>query len=228
MNEPPLAEIVQIGRIRLPLDRSLLSAPIVTGILRGWYEKDERRFVQAAVRDGDRVLDLGGGLGVCAATAAVSARIASVVIVEANPRLLDAIRLTMELNGIRNFELLWGAISIASAATTQLAVGEHFWAARETRSGGEENVSVPTLSPQAMVGRVHPDVLICDIEGNEETLIETADLSGVRDFIVELHPSVYGQKGARDLDARLAAGGFQRLSNWIPTEKPQVHHYTRK
>lgn len=111
MTEPLPAETVQLGRVRVPLLRAILSPPIVKGLVNGWYEKDERRFVEAAVRDGDRVLDLGGGLGVCSATAALSARTTGLLIVEANPKLLDVIRLTMALNGIQDFELLWAAIS---------------------------------------------------------------------------------------------------------------------
>lgn len=227
MPDESLPETVQLGRVCVPIPTSLLSPLIINGIRKGWYERDERRAIEAAVRDGDRVLELGGGLGTCSATAAITARLQSLTIVEANPKLLDIIRLTMALNGVREFELVWGAISTSHATTTRLQVGEHYWAARETSNAGSNTVEVPILSPQAIISRTKPDVLICDIEGNEEGLIDVADLSEVRAFIVEFHPDSYGMITTERLDAKLAMSGFRRLTEWAVSDRPQVHHYLR-
>lgn len=206
---------------------SLLSPLIINGLRKGWYERDERRAIEAAVREGDRVLELGGGLGACSATAAITARLQSLTVVEANPNLLDAIRLTMSLNGVEEFELVWGAVSTSPAETTRLQVGEHYWAAKETSRVGRDTVEVPILSPQAILSRTKPDVLICDVEGNEEGLIDVADLSEVRAFIVEFHPDSYGMATMERLDAKLARTGLKRLTEWTVSDRPQVHHYIR-
>lgn len=226
MPDKSLPETAQLGRVRLPIVPSLLSPLIIKGIRKSWYEKDERRAIEVAVREGDRVLELGGGLGACSATAAITARLQSLTVVEANPNLLDAIRLTMSLNGVEEFKLVWGAVSTSSAETTRLQVGEHYWAAKETRSAGSDTVEVPILSPQPILSRTKPDVLICDIKGNEEGL-EVADLSGMGSFIVEFHPNSYGMATMERLDAKLAVAGFKRLTEWAVSDRPQVHHYRR-
>lgn len=227
MPDESLPETVQLGRIRVPILPSLLSPLIIKGIRKGWYERDERRAIEAAVRDGDRVLELGGGLGACSATAAITVRLKGLTVVEANPDLLDAIRLTMSLNGIEEFQLVWGAVSTSPAETTRLQVGEHYWAAKETCSTGSDTVEVPLLSPQAILSQTKPDVLICDIEGNEQGLIDGADLSAVRSFIVEFHPDSYGMATMERLDDKLSMTGLRRLTEWAISDRPQVHHYMR-
>lgn len=219
-------DIVQLGQVRVPVLPSLLSPLIINGIRKGWYERDERSAIEASVRTGDRVLDLGGGLGVCSATAAISAKLSSLTIVEANPKLLSAIRLTMQLNDIEKFDLVWGAVSASTAATTRLHVGEHYWAARETASLAGGAVEVPTVSAKAIIERIKPSVLICDIEGNEQNLIDEADLSSLRSLIVEFHPNAYGTAIMELLDAKICANGFARATKWSTSQRPQVHHYT--
>lgn len=219
-------DIVQLGQVRVPILPSVLSPLIINGIRKGWYEQAERKTIEAAVRSGDRVLELGGGLGVCAATAATSAQLAGLTVVEANPKLLDAIRLTMALNSVENFELIWGAVSAETASTTRLEVGEHYWAVKETASQASDTVEVPVIPIQRLIERINPQILICDIEGNEQHLIEVADLSGVRSFIVEFHPNVYGIQTMEVLDAKLRATGFRRVTEWVLSDRPQVHHYS--
>lgn len=227
MTDENFPETVQLGRVRVPVISSLLSPIIINGLRKGWYERDERKAIEAAVQDGDRVLELGGGLGACSATAATVARLKSLTIVEANPNLLDAIRLTMSLNKIDGFELVWGAISTSPATSTRLQVGEHYWAARETSNTHGNTIEVPTLSPQEILNRAKPNVLICDIEGNEQDLIEVSDLSRLRSFIVEFHPDFYGMDTIEKLNAKLLSSGFIRLTEWTISDQPQVHHYTR-
>ncbi len=227
MIDPSTIEIVQLGRVRVPILPSLLSPLIANGIRKGWYERDERRAIEAAVRNGDRVLDLGGGLGVCSATAATMASVRRLTVVEANPNLMDVIRLTMTLNGVVDFELIWAAVSTSPAKTTHLQVGEHYWSAMEASSPAAGALEVPILSPSTILSLSKPDVLICDIEGNEQGLIDAADLSGVRSLIVEFHPNLYGTTVMEKLDAKLCKDGFRRQTKWTASERPQVHHYEK-
>lgn len=227
MPDVSLTETVQLGRVRVPIWTSLVSPLIANGIRKGWYERDERRAIEAAVRTGDRVLDLGGGLGVCSATAATAASIQKLTIVEANPKLLEVIRHTMALNKIEEFDLVWGAISTSPAKTTRLQLGQHYWSARETDSDLGDTLEVPILSPQSILKQSEPDVLICDVEGNEKDLIHEADLSGVRSFVVEFHPHIYGVEMMSELDAKLCRDGFRCLTHLTISDQPQVHHYVR-
>lgn len=227
MDDTTGPETVKLGPVRVPILPSLVSPMIEKGLRKGWYEFEERRAIASAVRKGDRVLDLGGGIGVCAATAALAAQDIRLTIVEANPALHDAIRLTMTLNGIADYELLSGAVSLTTARTTRLELGEHYWAAREVDGPSDNSVEVPILPPGPLLARVRPDVLICDIEGNERGLIETCDLSSVRCFIVELHPNIYGRGTSEALDAKLLRDGFRRVTKWAAPGSPQVQHYHR-
>ena len=60
----------RIYGLALDLDDRGLPEPVKRGLVKGWYERDEVEIIRACLQPGDRVLELGAGLGVTAMVAA--------------------------------------------------------------------------------------------------------------------------------------------------------------
>ncbi|MGG7567769.1 glycosyltransferase family 2 protein [Rhodovulum sp. DZ06] len=108
---PDAPGVIEIDGLRLPLDPRIVTRRIEKALRKGRYEKGERRALAALLRPGDRVLELGGGLGLVSAMAALQDGVERVVVVEANPDLLPVIARTHRLNGVATAEIVHGAVA---------------------------------------------------------------------------------------------------------------------
>ena len=96
--------------MELSVSTSHLTPAIIKSLNTGRYERPERAAIKKSLRPGDRVLDLGGGIG---CTGVVAGRIVggeNLMIVEANADLLDDITENLAANLIFGAKLLHGAI----------------------------------------------------------------------------------------------------------------------
>lgn len=185
-------------------------------IAEGRYEADEIAGALAVVRPGDRVLELGAGLGVVSAVVAARAQPAAVLSYEANPELIPHIRALHAANGLSDRIELRNAVLTAGPdqpPTRTFHLRTSFLGSsliddetRETRP-----VEVPTADVEAVLAEFRPDVLIVDIEGGELELLTQTRLRGIRALVIELHPKVYGPEGTRTCKDRLRALGFRQL-----------------
>ena len=89
-----------------PLARRVITPAILTAILSGRYEANEARFLPEIVEPGDRVLEIGAGIGVISTLLARLPEVAHIVAVEANPRLIPMIREVHALNGVSGVTLI--------------------------------------------------------------------------------------------------------------------------
>lgn len=69
-------------------------------------------------------------------------------------------------------------------------------------------VDVPVFSFNAVVERIRPTLIICDIEGGEIELFEHANLTGVQKVMVEIHQSVVGRMNIKRLFDMFSARNF--------------------
>ncbi|HET9067567.1 MAG TPA: FkbM family methyltransferase, partial [Amaricoccus sp.] len=72
-----------------PLDPSVVTPAIRAAILSGRFEAEEASQIPRIVRPGDRVLEIGAGIGFISTLLSRQPRVARVVAVEANPNLID-------------------------------------------------------------------------------------------------------------------------------------------
>lgn len=207
-------DTIDCGGIRIAAGPGLLTEKIARALRNGRYESGERRALEHVLRPGDRVLDLGAGLGLLATVAALRPEV-RVTAVEANPALLPVIRQTLALNGAGDIDLRHGAVTPEAGAPLAFRVAADFWASSLDTSGGAGAVEVPRQVLGALLREVRPTVIVCDIEGAEVGLFDGADLSGVRAAIVELHPARTGKAGAASVCAALASHGLGR-SAFLP------------
>ncbi|MBP0484093.1 FkbM family methyltransferase [Sagittula sp. M10.9X] len=181
----------------------------------GRYEGDEIAGALAVVREGDRVLELGAGLGIVGAVVARNARPEAVLSFEANPNLLPYIQALYKINGLEDVMEVRNAVVLASEARPE-AVAFHlrnsFLGSSLTDTGKRETtpIEVPTAGWADLVRGFRPDVLILDIEGAELDLLRDGDLTGIRAIVIEFHPDLYGKPGTSACKDALRAAGFRK------------------
>ena len=177
----------------------------------GRYENHEADALMLHLRPGDRMLDLGAGLGfICALAAGVLGEDA-VMGVEAGPETVKLARRNLAANGFPGVKVLKGAVVGAGEGEVEFGQRPAFWAsALRGPEGWPENaevIRVPARPLGKLLARFAPTVISCDIEGGELEVL-TEPLPGVRLVVVETHPLVYGAEGVARIEAALGAQGF--------------------
>ena len=177
----------------------------------GRYENHEADALLVHLRPGDRMLDLGAGLGfICALAAGVLGEDA-VTGVEAGPETVKLARRNLSANGYPGVKVLKGAVVASGDGEVEFGQRPAFWAsALRGPEGWPENaevIRVPARPLGKLLARFAPTVISCDIEGGELEVL-TEPLPGVRLVVVETHPLVYGAEGVARIEAALGAQGF--------------------
>ncbi|WP_170168862.1 FkbM family methyltransferase [Rhodovulum iodosum] len=223
---PDYDEVIECQGVTMPFIPHIVTPKIEKAMRNNRYEGGEAKTLRALVRPGDRVLELGAGMGLCASIAALSEGVEAVVAVEANPALMPVIRETLRLNGAERADLRFGAVDHASGPSCRFYLRHNFWASTMEPDSRpyHEVVEVPRLGLNDLLDEVRPTVLQCDIEGAELSLLSDpdVDLSGIRLLILELHPKVYGEEGVARLTGTLAARGFYRQTDTWNSSTVQV------
>jgi FkbM family methyltransferase len=215
-------------RFKIPVhltDRNYRSAFVF-----GEYEVGERKLIRRFLRPDDRVIELGGCIGVlsCLVNARLKSR-AHHLVVEANPELIPLLRYHRELNQAC-FEIEQCAISTEPEVTFSLHrlmthSGIFAEATRRIpvrgRSLGELNESHGPFN-----------VLMIDIEGSElEVLRNSSDLlMKYRLVIIELHQEPLGVEGLEECRSILTSVGLKRsavvqsVEAWV---RPELNDQSR-
>ena len=196
------------------------------------YEGDEIAGALAVVQSGDRVLEMGAGLGIVGAVTALNAKPAAILSFEANPDLIPHARALYAENKLDDVVELRNEVVISAPNrpdTVTFHIQNSFLGssliAKTTRK--TRPVEVPTAGFDDLRDAFRPDVLIMDIEGGELDFLEHADLHGIRAVVIEFHPDVYGVQGAKACKNALRQAGFAKnpdLSTrfvWTCTRSPE-------
>lgn len=177
------------------------------------YEARELKMVRQFVRPDDRVLELGGCLGVvsCVTNRRLRAP-AHHVVVEPTPAGVMAMR--------RNREINRASFQIESCAVSGDAGGKFVLDSANITGGRlqtspQEPGGIPVKSLRQLWQQHGPfDVLICDIEGGElEVFEQSADLfRSLRLVIVELHDFLISDAGVRRCQAVMREAGLELVA----------------
>jgi FkbM family methyltransferase len=197
-------DVITCRGIRFPADDRIITAKVAGRLRRDMYETPEVTAFAKFLEPGDRVLELGAGIGFISSFIARNCDPAHIACVEANPRLCDYIGRVHAENGVTNASVR-NVVALSDAAPWQeggrmpFYLTDPFWSASLTppRDGSATRVGVEAVRLSDLVAELRPTVIICDIEGGECGLFEACDLAGVRNIALELHTRVYGGAGVR-------------------------------
>ena len=98
---PSRASAFSVSGVIIPEDPSVITPLIRQAMLDGRFEAEEASQIPAIVRPGDRVLEIGAGIGFISTLLARERRVARVIAVEANPHLLAYMTRLHGVNHVR-------------------------------------------------------------------------------------------------------------------------------
>jgi FkbM family methyltransferase len=191
--------------ILIPVVPGIFSDFVTAWVLAGTYEMQEASVLDALIEPNEIILEIGAGCGFISAYCAKNANTKAVYCVEANPQLIEVIKLTHHINGVD--ATVYGEILAKDAGEAEFFVNKDFWASGTDKSLGTM-IKVKTASLQERLDALRPTMLIVDIEGGEETLFDGVDLACVRKIMIELHQHVIGRRGVKKVFDVLSAQNF--------------------
>jgi FkbM family methyltransferase len=214
--------VVTLGGVAVDVSSAVFTPELEGVLLKGRYERAERRLLKRHLPEESNVVELGAGVGVVSATIDRNRAGGTHIAVEANESVLPALERTRSLNDA-TFEVVHAAYS--SRDSIQLSVGDMFWSGRAVREDGPDGTTTvrgTTLEELCEEYGLDEFVLVADIEGSEHELFETEpDLLASRCslIVVELHGTETKQQTAHEL---LADTGFEMIDS-IPSEDVYVY-----
>ena len=177
------------------------------------YEAHECDLVERVVCQGDRVLEIGTGIGLVSLVATRLCGEGNVLSCEANLDLESIIRENYRLNGWTP-DLTMHAVTSDGRDLPFFRNSNIFSSSTFDRGLECDEIIVESLAINDLIDEHRPSVVVMDVEGSEVEILAAADLSRVRTIIVEMHPHVVGEdkitkivgdvemKGFRLVDAR--------------------------
>ncbi|WP_170990159.1 FkbM family methyltransferase [Aquamicrobium sp. LC103] len=194
-------------------DSPLISDRLKNSFKAGNYEVNEAKAMIAMLTGGERILELGGGVGVVSSAINKAHRIAAHHVVEADARLIPVMKETHRLNGVSNIEvhncIVTSDPQQIEQGSVRFALAPNYTAnSTKTVGIGRSEVEVPVVSLEKMVQLARPNVLLCDIEGAEVELLRGADLSMFDFALIEIHPPIIHAAGIRTVFDAMHTNGL--------------------
>ena len=195
---------IQSRGLKFPKDGTYLTGKVRGLLRRGRYEAEMATAALKAAREGDRVLDLGCGLGCVSGLVSKRREVASIHAFDGNPKLLTYADAMLATNGIKNVVLRAGVLG-ARKSTAPFYVRVPFAASSLTSDDDARTheIKTPVHNAKTVMKEVKPNVILCDIEGGEADLLPILPLEGVRHVIIKLHPNHIGPSGITQIFDRL-------------------------
>jgi FkbM family methyltransferase len=192
--------------VNLDIPNALLTERLRDAFQRGYYEAAEASQIPGILQDGERILEIGAGIGFVSALAGLTGKASKIIAVEANPALIGTIKRNHQINNV--VAEVYNEILSKEEGIGHLYVHADFWASSLTGWDGARQVEVAKTSFQRRLGEWKPTLIIVDIEGGESTLFDGIDLSGVTRVMLELHQENIGRRGMKHVFDVLSAQGF--------------------
>lgn len=200
---------LRVHGVRVPVRRQEVSDEIWQSLRTGEYESNEARRVRRAIRPGDRVLELGSGLGIITSIMAAidGVRVWSF---EADPATVRLASRVIEANCNGNVVLAHGILAPGPSRSVAFYQREDFWMSSTlARQGPYEHViEIETSDIDTFIKQHQINALVMDIEGAELELLQHAGLPGVERVFLELHDHLYGLAGVREISTALSRKGL--------------------
>ena len=198
---------INIDGVSVITDKNRIPRFIQKLLFRGQYEDHERRLLRENLRPGDRVLEIGCGIGLVSLVATKVCGEGNVFSYEANPAMEEIIRDNYRLNGWEP-NLFMKAITADGRRLTFFQQDNVLSSSLIDRKMAGREISIESVAINDAIARHHPTAIVMDVEGAEEEILPVADLSGVRALVLELHPHIIGEERVAELVKGLEGQGF--------------------
>jgi FkbM family methyltransferase len=183
------------------------------------YEQSDLDLAQVHVAPGDRVMELGAGIGVTGCALGRASGLPP-VLVEPNPALWEHIEGNFSANGLQVQLVKAAAVpSGHGRASVAFHVAENYWWSSLKPGADRRLIEVPAVPLASLLAQYQPDVLAIDVEGAEDTWLGEALPAHVRKVLIEIHTPSLGASTTCAVVAWLQAAGFRlvdlRAHTWV-------------
>lgn len=206
------AKRIDVGLIHLALEDPRIPEKTGEALTQGRYEFKEREIVRRMLTKGDRVIELGAGMGVVSLTIANLVGADAVQSFEANPVIIELARENAAANNLPvtfRHAIASPRIEADKASHIDFFVLNSFEASSTRRlNDNQKAVQVPTTPLEDEIAAFKANVLVFDIEGFETEIINKTELSGIDKLILEIHPKIIGMDTCVDLIDHLETQGL--------------------
>lgn len=199
-------DTVVVGGVRIATSPSL-PRNVRIGLYKERYEAPELALIARVLRPGQRVLEIGAGIGLVGLAATRVCGPGRVTSYEANPRLEPVIRDNYALNGLVP-DLHMRAVTVDGSPISFFRSDNIVSSSVFDRENQGERITVASEAIDAVIARVDPEVIVIDVEGAEVDLLARPAFGRVHTIVAELHPHIVGAEAIASLIATLATRGF--------------------
>lgn len=206
MVEPPIIKLPHVDvRVRL---RPEVGAQMAYYLAIGDYEQNDLDLIAQYVQAGDRVMELGGGIGI---TGVMLAKVSQmpVTIVEPNPALHGLIKDTFLINAAEVELVDACAVGDAHAGgTVDFHLSPSYWWSSLVKGNEASTIVVRALRFSELLAQHRPSMLVIDVEGAEADILPSEFPYHVRRMLIEIHTPSIGAEATGWIASHLARQGF--------------------
>jgi FkbM family methyltransferase len=205
---------VTMDGVRILVDYKRWSPLLVRRILAKRYEVEERLMIRRILKPTDRVLEIGGGVGLMAMLCARVVGENNIVVYEANPEIRARALENVSHNGM-NIPIEHAAVvsDRYEGNEVKFFVSENFWSSslldKRGMGGKQVEIKAPALRLSALIAKHRPTLIIADVEGAEYDIFHGADLRDVQKLCIEFHTRYIGASKVSALVGALLGQGFE-------------------
>ncbi|MCB9958389.1 MAG: FkbM family methyltransferase [Rhodospirillaceae bacterium] len=199
-------KVVTVDGVRLSADLAVVSKEVRRGLYLDDYEVGERALARKHLTASDRVLEVGGGVGLVSLVCAGVVGAGNLRIYEPNPVACGAIRRNFALNGLEP-DLRQAAVGEASGSGV-FHIHTNIFSSSLIDRRGTTPTEVEIAGAADVLADFAPTVVVMDAEGAELTVLPLLAGASVRGIIVELHPHIVGEAECEALLQQMAEMGF--------------------
>lgn len=211
------ASYYMLNGVKLKIDRKFITINIYKSFLNGSYERGEHTILNRVLVKGDKLLEVGTGMGYNSIFSAQKIGAENVISFEANPKLVDIINENYKLNNqpVR-LENVFLVNDDSMGSQVDFYLSEDFWASNTFPDPTREKVSVPTANFTEKIEAFQPNVLLSDIEGGEIILLNITLPSCIKKIVLDTHPfyDEVGDEANSNLIKHIMAQGFILKANY--------------
>lgn len=184
---------IELYGVKLNINHPSISNELRKFFYNESYEGSEIRVLKKVLTKNDKVLEIGAGIGFISTYCSKQIGSENVVAYEANPKMVEKIKETYQENDIK--PTINNIILSNENSEMSFYLEKNFWSSSMVkRNEDAKEIKVKTKNINNEISKYKSTFLIIDIEGGEEHLIPIIDFNAINKVLIELHPSIIGNK----------------------------------